>query len=1319
MEFTRFIVQPRIPTGSSPIFSMPSIRLRLGVALLAALATISLFRRTPSNPPAAASNVPLSQAVATASARAIADAEDSLAGRGETLGRLAYAQAWSGSLPPAMEAFRAWTERYRNAPSLAARLALEAEGVSLAQARRPEMRKMIVTDPRQALAVTVPAVVRQELPAAVLAQLETRHSGRGDYAMMAAAPEPGVPMDTPAQQRIVYLDGETFTARPYGRREQQLTKEGASLHGIALDGQFAVHESPVRVLEPGEKLAKAAVSPTRCATCALALEGAAGVEIANVAALEFAEADGNVWRVHEADMPTLERRALGAESLSGPRVSTFDPAAPDRAADAATSHTIGTKRVLVIRVDFSDFPGDPVSQTTAQNLFDSAIKSIMEDMSYGQTSLTTTVTSQLYRLSRTGASYASAADNTGLHADARSAAAANYTMADYDRIVVVFPRLTNATGSRINYGGLASVGGTNAWINGSPNFVFATITHELGHTYGLFHANLWRVRDGNPVSSSGTTLEYGDPFDMMGSTTATGVTRDTRHHFGPWGKNKLGWLPDAAVTTATQSGTYRIHRFDHRNSPRDKPLALRVYRDGVRWYWIGLRQSFATGTPTSAGAYVTWGYNQVLEGQLLDLTTPGTSANDAALAIGATFTDPLYGVSIKALARGGTAPEEWLDVEITMPAAPPSVVSAWGRLYAPFFDDETGDDVLPAPETNVPMDLVGVKAIAAGDQHAIALKADGTVVAWGDHVAGQIAVPAGLGTVVSVAAGGDFSGVVLADGTVRVWGATTAGVTTVPAGLNNVKQLALGRNHAVALKNDGTLVMWGSNSLGQTSAPPDLGEITMVAAGAEHTVALKRDGTVAAWGHSLVRTGVPAGLANVKSISAFGALTGGQFAVAVKTDGTVVAWGASNSGQTTVPADLNNVASVAAGAFHSVVLRNDGTVTTFGSTFSGANVVPRSMPKATAVAASSAGSFALNGSGFAIGTQPRSQLIALGASVTLRVDVIGTGVTYQWRKDGQNIPGATSATYTITGAGAASAGSYDVVVTSGPDRIISAAAVITVQTETEVSRISNLSIRTNAGTGADMLIVGFSVSGTGTKPLLVRAVGPTLAGFGVSGVLGDPKVDLYNSSQVRINGNDDWDDGDAALFQRLGAFALRADSLDAALSVPQLPTGTYSAQVTSFRAGLTGVVLAEIYDASEPITMTASRPRLVNVSARARSGTGNDILIAGFVIAGPTPKKVMIRAIGPTLTAFGVTGVLADPQLELFNSVPARIQSNDNWGGTAELAAAFRSVGAFNLEATTRDAALIATLPPGGYTAQISGVGSTTGVALVEIYELP
>ena len=152
---------------------------------------------------------------------------------------------------------------------------------------------------------------------------------------------------------------------------------------------------------------------------------------------------------------------------------------------------------------------------------------------------------------------------------------------------------------------------------------------------------------------------------------------------------------------------------------------------------------------------------------------------------------------------------------------------------------------------------------------------------------------------------------------------------------------------------------------------------------------------------------------------------------------------------------------------------------------------------------------------------------------------------------------------------------------------------------------------------------------------------------------------------------------------------------------------------------LSGAVIAEIYDATPTANFTATTPRLVNVSVLKSIGTS---LTAGFVVGGGTgPRTVLIRAIGPTLgTLFGLPGTVADPQLALFNSASAKIGENDNWGGTAALTAVFTSVGAFQLpNATSRDAALLVTLEPGNYTVQVSGVGGTTGTALVEIYEVP
>ena len=158
--------------------------------------------------------------------------------------------------------------------------------------------------------------------------------------------------------------------------------------------------------------------------------------------------------------------------------------------------------------------------------------------------------------------------------------------------------------------------------------------------------------------------------------------------------------------------------------------------------------------------------------------------------------------------------------------------------------------------------------------------------------------------------------------------------------------------------------------------------------------------------------------------------------------------------------------------------------------------------------------------------------------------------------------------------------------------------------------------------------------------------------------------------------------------------------------------GLNSAYSIQARGTGPGVVLVEAYDTGAP---TAAR--LVNVSARNRVGAGDDILIAGFNIAGTGSKQLLVRAVGPKLADFKVDGLLIDPKLEIYDAAGVRVTENDNWNFA--LATIFNSVGAFALDSGSRDAALVATLPPGSYTAQVRGADGGTGEALIEIYELP
>lgn len=350
----------------------------------------------------------------------------------------------------------------------------------------------------------------------------------------------------------------------------------------------------------------------------------------------------------------------------------------------------------------------------------------------------------------------------------------------------------------------------------------------------------------------------------------------------------------------------------------------------------------------------------------------------------------------------------------------------------------------------------------------------------------------------------------------------------------------------------------------------------------------------------------------------------------------------------------------------------------------------------------------------AITTHPENQSVRGGDTVTLSVAAVGfPGPTYQWTRNGEPLPGQTNNMLTLIDAQDAVQAEYRVVVTNAFGAVTSNVARVTVDT----GRIVNLSIRSTVDPGA-ALIGGFVISG-GSKPLLIRAVGPTLRQFGLGAALADPQLRLEASGRL-VATNDNWsaaaNSGQIAdIAQQSGAFALAAGSLDAA-ALATIADSAVTAQVTSTTPSAAGVALLEIY-----ATGGASRARLVNVSTRASVGTGENALFAGFTIGGNTPRTLLIRAIGPTLGAFGVTGALSDPLLEVFASgatTPRAI--NDNWNGDTALTAAFVRVSAFPLPSTSsRDAALIVQLEPGSYSARISGVSNTTGDALLEIYELP
>ncbi|PTX91776.1 SMP-30/gluconolactonase/LRE family protein [Opitutus sp. ER46] len=272
-------------------------------------------------------------------------------------------------------------------------------------------------------------------------------------------------------------------------------------------------------------------------------------------------------------------------------------------------------------------------------------------------------------------------------------------------------------------------------------------------------------------------------------------------------------------------------------------------------------------------------------------------------------------------------------------------------------------------------------------------------------------------------------------------------------------------------------------------------------------------------------------------------------------------------------------------------------------------------------------------------------------------------------------------------------------------------------------RFVNISSRLRVSSGRS-LIAGFVISGTAPKQVLIRGVGPTLSALNVSNPLPNPGLRVY-SGQTVIASNEDWGGNAdvAAAASRLYAFGLPATSKDAALLVTLQP-GLYTTQVTD--NGGDGVGLVEVYDAD-----TSPGSSLVNVSTRGYVEPGDaGVLVAGFVISGTAPKRVLIRAAGPSLTQLQVPDALPDPVLRVYNSDSKLIAQNDNWevgmtvtggvtvGTLAELRTATTATGTFGFGAGGKDAAVLLTLPPGLYSAMVSTNG-TAGTGLVEVYGVP
>ena len=315
----------------------------------------------------------------------------------------------------------------------------------------------------------------------------------------------------------------------------------------------------------------------------------------------------------------------------------------------------------------------------------------------------------------------------------------------------------------------------------------------------------------------------------------------------------------------------------------------------------------------------------------------------------------------------------------------------------------------------------------------------------------------------------------------------------------------------------------------------------------------------------------------------------------------------------------------------------------------------------------------------------------------------------------------TNNSYTFTPS-TLDAGTYRVAATNSAGSVSSSNTVLTVTPST--SRMINFSVLATGGGGAP-LTVGFTIAG-GPKNVLVRGLGPTLGAVGVTGVLPDPQVVLYRHTTggtVALLSNNDWSSSTnkssllSATARLTGLPFVSDPSRDCALLALLNFDGGYSAEIGGADSAI-GLVLIEVYDAD-----SGTPSRLTNISALTTVSPGTT-LTAGFVISGTSRKTVLIRAVGPGLRKVGVSDAHADPQLTLYRqaTTPIPIATNNDWGSAAnktELVAVSAAIAGLGLDDASKDAALVITLDPGAYSAQVSSANGSAGLVLVEVYDAP
>lgn len=449
--------------------------------------------------------------------------------------------------------------------------------------------------------------------------------------------------------RWAVIDGKRYEAFVHGRRVAQKSQQNVPLHGIALAGKIALTPEAIRLIDADE----AGVLEQLRDHAAGKLCGVCGEAARNKEEAKIADIGGETRMFCNDEHAELANRNLLVAADGGASAGPSQ----NLVAGGGTSWTLGRKDVLYMRVNFPDDLTEPNSETAAYSAMNTVNQFFIEN-SYNQVWLTTTVT-PLLTLPQVKAWYSTAGPGA-LRSDARDVA----RKAGFDTDNYPLDIVSHTTVPGFDWGGLGSVGGKGTWLQSAGAGVTA---HELGHNFGVIHANLWVPNAPYTATHGpGANIEYGNIFDTMGGG---GVSQ-----FNAQFKNELEWLPDPATHTVSTSGVYRLHALDAPLRTGGRFYGAVVRKDFDRDYWIEFRNRFTGNTSLQNGVLLNWDpWTESGGTDLLDATPATATLDDAAVVIGRTFTDSLAGVHITPLARGATGTDPWIDVRIALDTGAPNM----------------------------------------------------------------------------------------------------------------------------------------------------------------------------------------------------------------------------------------------------------------------------------------------------------------------------------------------------------------------------------------------------------------------------------------------------------------------------------------------------------------------------------------------------------------------------------------------------------------------------------------------------------------------